>query len=147
MLAANEINASRQIPIAPNLFEFSVEGARLIGSRCVKCGEVRFPVSDFCPQCCTQTTETIPLSRRGTLYSFTVQRFQPPPPYRAPEKFEPYGVGMIELAEGLRVTAVLADADPDSLCVGIEMELIVTTFFQDEIGRDVLGYKFRRVLK
>jgi hypothetical protein len=42
---------------------------------------------------------------------------------------------------------VLADADPDSLCVGIEMELIVTTFFQDEIGRDVLGYKFRRVLK
>ena len=147
MLAGNEIDASREIPIAPNLFEFSAEGARLIGSRCVKCGEVRFPVSDFCPQCCTQTTETIPLSRRGTLYSFTVQRFRPPAPYRGPEEFEPYGVGMIELAEGLRVTTVLADEDLDSLSVGIEMELIVAKVFQDEMGRDVLGYKFRRLPK
>lgn len=147
MLAGNEIDTSREVPIAPNLFEFSAEGARLIGSRCVKCGEVRFPVSDFCPQCCTQTTETIPLSRHGTLYSFTVQRFRPPPPYRGPEEFQPYGVGMIELPEGLRVTAVLADENPDSLRVGMDMELIVAKFFQDEMGRDVLGYKFRGVPK
>ncbi|HJP91099.1 MAG TPA: Zn-ribbon domain-containing OB-fold protein [Pyrinomonadaceae bacterium] len=145
MLAANETDARPVIPIAPNLFELSAEGARLIGSRCVKCGEVTFPVSAFCPQCCTETTETIPLSRRGTLYSFTVQRFRPPPPYRGPGEFEPYGVGMIELPEGLRVTAVLADEDPDSLCVGMEMELIVMKLFEDEMGRDVLGYKFRRV--
>jgi len=147
MLAGNEIDTSRAVPIAPNLFEFSAEGASLIGSRCVVCGEVRFPVNDFCPQCCTQTTETIPLSRRGFLYSFTVQRFRPPPPYRGPDEFQPYGVGMIELPEGLRVTAVLADEDPNCLCVGMDMELIVTKFFQDEMGRDVLGYKFRSVSK
>jgi uncharacterized OB-fold protein len=145
MVASNEIDTSRVVPIAPNLFEFSVEGAHLMGSRCVKCGEVRFPVNDFCPQCCTETTETIPLSRRGTLYSFTVQRFRPPPPYRGPEEFEPYGVGMIELPEGLRVTAVLADEDPVALCVGMEMELVITKLFEDDLGRDVLGYKFRRV--
>ena len=147
MLAANETETGRVIPIAPNLFQFSPEGARLIGSRCVECGEVRFPVSEFCPQCCTATTETIPLSRRGTLYSFTVQRFRPPPPYRGPEEFEPYGIGMIELPEGLRVTAVLADEDIDSLCVGMEMELIIMKLFEDEMGREVLGYKFRRVRK
>jgi|ERR1043165_7452364 len=147
MLAGNEIDTSRAVPIAPNLFEFSAQGASLIGSRCVVCGEVRFPVNDFCPQCCTQTTETIPLSRRGFLYSFTVQRFRPPPPYRGPDEFQPYGVGMIELPEGLRVTAVLADEDPNCLCVGMDMELIVAKFFQDEMGRDVLGYKFRSVSK
>jgi uncharacterized OB-fold protein len=54
---------------------------------------------------------------------------------------------MIELPEGLRVTAVLADEDPNCLCVGMDMELIVAKFFQDEMGRDVLGYKFRSVSK
>jgi hypothetical protein len=52
---------------------------------------------------------------------------------------------MIELPEGLRVTAVLDDQDPGSLSVGIEMELIITKLFADENGQDVLGYKFRRV--
>jgi len=52
---------------------------------------------------------------------------------------------MIELPEGLRVTAVLEDNNPDRLSVGIEMELIVTKLFEDEMGRDVLGYKFRCV--
>ena len=145
MLVDSEADTNGGIPIAPNLFEFSVEGARLIGSRCIKCGEVRFPVNAFCPQCCTETTETIPLSRRGILYSFTVQRFRPPPPYQGPQDFKPYGVGMIELPEGLRVTAVLADKDPESLVVGMEMELIITKFFADENGRDVLGYKFKKV--
>jgi uncharacterized OB-fold protein len=52
---------------------------------------------------------------------------------------------MIELPEGLRVTAVLAGHDLDGLRVGMEMELIVTKLFKDEMGRDVLGYKFRPV--
>jgi uncharacterized OB-fold protein len=147
MAVANETDTGQVVPIAPKLFEFSADGVRLMGSRCVKCGEVRFPVSDFCPQCCTETTETIPLSQRGTLYSFTVQRFRPPPPYRGPDEFKPYGVGMIELPEGLRVTAVLADEKPDCLQVGMEMELIVTKFFEDDMGRDVVSYKFRRVEK
>ena len=145
MLTGNETDTAYGVPIAPNLFEFSAKGAHLVGSRCVKCGEVRFPVSAFCPQCCTGTTETVGLSRRGILYSFTVQRFRPPPPYRGPQEFEPYGVGMIELPEGLRVTAVLAGHDLDGLRVGMEMELIVTKLFEDEMGRDVLGYKFRPV--
>jgi len=74
-----------------------------------------------------------------------VQRFRPPPPYRGPEEFEPYGVGMIELPEGLRITTLLLGHDPDGFRVGMEMELIVTKLFEDEMGRDVLGYKFRAV--
>ena len=145
MFTNSETDIGQAVPIAPSLFEFSSEGAHLIGSRCVKCGEVTFPVNAFCPQCCTETTEPIALSQRGTLYSFTVQRFRPPPPYRGPQEFRPFGVGMIELSEGLRVTALLADNDLDALRVGMEMELIVTKLFEDEMGRDVLGYKFRAV--
>lgn len=134
-----------EIPIAPGLFQRVDEGAYLIGSRCLECDEVSFPANTFCPQCCKETTEKIPLSQRGRLYSFTVQRFRPPPPYRGPENFDPYGVGMIELPEGLRVTSVLEQSDLTRLRVGMEMELVITKFFEDEEGREVIGYKFKPV--
>ncbi|MCS6805633.1 MAG: OB-fold domain-containing protein [Acidobacteriota bacterium] len=133
----------RQIPIKAGLFELLDDGFHLIGSRCRQCGEVTFPVNAFCPQCCTETTDRIPLSRRGVLYSFTIQRFKPPPPYRGPDPFMPYGVGMIELPEGLRVTAILDEADPNKLRVGMLMELVITKLFDDEEGNEVLGYKFK----
>ena len=138
-------SAKKQIPIKAGLFEQHEDGAHLIGSRCRQCGEVTFPVNPFCPQCCTETTENIPLSQRGVLYSFTIQRFKPPPPYQGPEPFVPYGVGMIELPEGLRVTAVLDESDPARLRVGMEMELVIAKFFEDEEGNEVLSYKFKPV--
>ena len=137
--------ASEVVPIAPGLFEWLDDGAHLLGSSCRACGEVKFPASSFCPQCCRETTETVPLSQRGRLHSFTVQRFKPPPPYKGPEPFEPYGVGMIELPEGLRVTSVLEESDPANLEVGLEMQLIITKFFEDEEGRDVVAYKFKPI--
>ena len=137
--------AKGQVPIAPDLFAWLDDGAHLVGSKCLECGEVRFPANSFCPQCCKETTENIPLSQRGRLYSFTVQRFKPPPPYRGPEPFEPYGVGMVELPEGLRVTSLLAESDPARLRVGMELELVVSKFFEDEEGREVLAYRFKPI--
>jgi uncharacterized OB-fold protein len=132
-----------QVPIAPGLFEWLEDGAHLLGSRCTACGEVKFPASSFCPQCCRETTVNVPLSQRGRLHSFTVQRFKPPPPYKGPETFEPFGVGVIELPEGLLVTSVLEESDPAKLTVGLEMQLIITKFFEDDEGRDVVSYKFK----
>lgn len=137
--------AKRQIPIRADLFEWGEDGAHLLGSRCSECGEVTFPVNPFCPQCCKETTGKIRLSRRGSLYSFTVQRFKPPPPYRGPDPFVPYGVGMVELPEGVRITSVLEESDPAQLRVGMEVELLITTFFEDDEGNEVLAYKFKPV--
>lgn len=137
--------ADKQKPIKEGLFEWLEDGAHLIGSRCRECGEVTFPPNPFCPQCCTETVENIPLSRRGVLYSFTIQRFKPPFPYRGPEPFVPYGVGMIELPEGLRITSVLEENDPEMLRVGVEMELAIAKFFEDEEGNEVLSYRFKAI--
>jgi uncharacterized OB-fold protein len=131
-----------QRPIKEGLFDSFEDGPHLIGSRCRECEEVRFPANPFCPRCCRETTEQIPLSQRGVLYSFTIQRFKPPPPFRGAEPFAPYGVGLIELPEGVRVTSVLEESDPERLRVGMEMELLITEFFEDQ-GEAVLGYKFR----
>jgi len=133
----------KQRPIKEGLFEIRAEGPRLVGSRCRECGEVTFPANPFCPQCCRETTETIQLSGRGALYSFTIQRFKPPPPFRGSEPFAPYGVGMIELPEGVRVTSALEESDPERLRVGMEMELLITKFFEDDEGIDVLSFKFK----
>ena len=137
--------AKKQVPIKEGLFEVLEDGPHLVGSRCRECGEVTFPANAFCPQCCTETMVNVPLGRRGTLYSFTVQRFKPPPPYKGSEPFAPYGVGMIELPEGLRVTAVLEEDDPTRLQVGMEMELVIASLFEDAEGNEVLGYRFRSV--
>lgn len=135
--------AKKQRPILEGLFEMFDDGPHLIGGRCRECAEVTFPANPFCPRCCRQTTEKIALGRRGVLYSFTIQRFRPPPPYRGPDPFAPYGVGLIELPEGLRVTAVLEESDPERLRVGMEMGLLITKFFVDDDGNEVMGYKFK----
>jgi uncharacterized OB-fold protein len=135
--------AKNQVPIREGLFEVGEDGPHLIGSRCTQCREVTFPTNTFCPQCCEQTAERLPLARYGTLYSFTVQRFRPPPPYRGPEPFVPYAVGMIELPEGLRITSLLEGAWLETLRVGAPMELIISPLFEDESGNQVLGYKFK----
>ena len=96
----------------------------LLGSQCRRCGTVSFPRQGTCPRCTSTDVEERRLARRGTLWSWTVQRFRPKsPPYTGPEEFEPYGVGYIELPGEVRVEARLTEADPDRLHIGMEMEL------------------------
>jgi uncharacterized OB-fold protein len=135
-------------PIAEGLYRSSPDdGApQLIASRCVACGEVSFPKQDACPRCTTRGCEEVPLSRRGTLWTWTIQRFPPPPPYIGPadrEHFTPYGVGYVELPEGVRVEARLTENDPAKLSIGMEMELVLLPFVQDAEGNDRMTFAFR----
>ena len=134
-----------EIQAREGLFDWSEDGPYLLGSRCRQCGEVIFPTNPFCPQCCEETTEVIRLSRCGALYSFTIQRFKPPPPYRGPDPFVPYGVGIVELPEGVRVTAVLEESNPERLKVGMQMETVVKVRYENDDGNEVLGYGFKVV--
>ena len=96
----------------------------LLGSECRKCGTVTFPRQAACPRCTSTDVTERRLARRGTLWSWTIQRFRPKsPPYTGPEEFEPYGVGYIELPGEVRVEARLTESDPAKLEIGMEMEL------------------------
>jgi len=112
--------------IAPGLFTETADGPRLIGSRCRGCGVVTFPRQKSCAQCTSTDVEEHLLARRGALWSWTVQRFRPKtPPYAGPagDGFEPYGVGYVELPGECRVEAILTEADPERLQIGMPMEL------------------------
>jgi len=139
----------RRIPIEEGLFTWPSDQPQLIASRCAPCGEVAFPKQQSCPACSATDVEEILLSRRGTIWTWTIQHFPPPiPPYAGSgdrDSFVPYGVAYVELPEGIRVEGRLTENDPEKLAIGMEMELVIETFAQDAEGNDLLTFAFAPV--
>lgn len=78
------------------------------------------------------------LGPHATLFLFTSIASRPPG-YRGPL---PYGFGVVELSEGLRVVTRLADANAAEWRVGLPMRLVVTPLFDDDDGTAVVSYAF-----
>ena len=87
------------------------EPPALLGSRCANCGDVLFPRADTCPYCAAEDPEPVELSRRGTLWAWTAVT-APPPGYQGEV---PFGIGVVELPEGVRVIGRLTESDPATL--------------------------------
>ncbi|HEY1653248.1 MAG TPA: Zn-ribbon domain-containing OB-fold protein, partial [Acidimicrobiales bacterium] len=110
----------------------------LLGTRCSACGSVHFPRADACTYCATPDPEPIALSQRGTLWAWTAVT-APPPGY---EGEVPFGVGVVELPEGVRVITRLTESDPAALAQGQPMELRIVPLHRDHDGNDVVTYAF-----
>lgn len=138
---------NKQIPIKEGLFTWPSPAPQLIGGKCTACGAVHFPKQNNCQTCAGREVEALPLSRRGTLWTWTVQNFVPPiPPYTGPvEDFKPFGVGYIELPDGVVVEGRLTESDASKLKIGMPMELVLETFRTDAQGNDILSYAFAPV--
>ncbi len=103
--------------IAEGLFTDEVS-PRLIGGRDRESGRIVFP----CPP--GDRFEAWPLSREGTLWSFTIQRYRPKtPPYAGPDAFRPWPVGYVELPGETIVEARLTNVDFDAIHIGMPLEL------------------------
>jgi uncharacterized OB-fold protein len=112
------------------------EAPALLGSRCGRCGTYAFPAeAHFCrnPDCDGEEFETVELSRRGKIWSYTDARYQPPPPYVAADPYLPFCLAAVELAaEKLVVMGqVVAGVSVDDLTVGDEVELVVDTLYTE----------------
>ena len=142
-----ETETPGQRPIQEGLFTWPSERPQLIASHCQNCGELTFPSQDSCPACTARNSEEVLLSRRGTLWTWTVQHFpSPAPPYIGPsdpDEFTPFAVGYVELPEGIRVEGHLTESDADRLEIGMEMDLVIEPFVQDEEGCELMRFAFR----
>jgi uncharacterized OB-fold protein len=138
-----------QIPVAPGLFTWPSDEPRLIGSRCADCGVMTFPAQRDCPGCTGDRMQEALFDRRGTLWTFTTQGFVPKsPPYSIeedPDTFVPYAVGYVEFAGQARVEGRILENDPAKLVIGMEMEVVVVPFREDDDGNQVMTYAFRPV--
>ena len=81
---------SRQIPIAEGLFTWPADKPALLASRCKACGIASFPAAASCMACSGQNVELEELPDRGTLWTWTVQRFMPKTPYQSNETAETF---------------------------------------------------------
>jgi uncharacterized OB-fold protein len=116
---------------------FSPDGA-LLGSRCANCGSTLFPRVDSCTYCATEDPAPVELSTNGTLWSWTAVT-APPPGYQGEV---PFGIGIVELPESVRVITRLTESDPSTLHAGQAMECRVVRLHSDADGNDVVTYAF-----
>jgi hypothetical protein len=89
--------------------------------------------------------EQVALSQRGTLWSYTENRYAPPPPYPSQDPFEPFAVAAVQLEhEGLIVLGKVVEGTlAADLRVGIEMELTTMPLFTDDDGAERMVYAWR----
>jgi uncharacterized OB-fold protein len=141
--------AKERRPAVAGWFTADAAHPALLGTRCRACGTYFFPKESFAcrnPRCGSTELEETPLSRRGTLWSYTDNRYAPPPPYVAGDPFEPYAIAAVELPREKMVVLgqVARGVGVDALQVGAEMELVVETLFEDDAAEHLI-WKWRPV--
>lgn len=126
------------LPLRAGLFERDAGGAIvLLGSRCEGCGTVYFPPHALCVRCLTaEGLRPITLSRRGTVYTYTVVH------QSTPEFPTPYVLAYVDLPEGVRVLSQLTEVAPEQVRIGMAVELVEAVVPRGD-GPPVLTYRFR----
>jgi uncharacterized OB-fold protein len=83
----------------------------------------------------------VELPDRGTLWTWTVQAYEPKAPYRPPESgFAPYGVGYIDLGDVIVESRL--GGDPATLEIGMPMRLTLLPVWTGPGGAPVVTYAF-----
>lgn len=132
-------DAAGTVPVRDGLFATTDEGSpRLVGGRCGACERHHFPLLTTCPYCSADQVQRVLLSSAGSLWGWTTVTTAPPG-YRGDV---PFGFGVVELAEGLRVITRLTEPVPERLEFGQSMQLVIAPLHTDEAGRVVVTYAF-----
>lgn len=104
--------------------------------RCAACKIVRHPPRLMCAECGSVDAEWMPLSGRGTIYSWIVSRQAVHP---ALTNLVPHLVVTVQLEEGPLLVSNMVDAGPDDVTIGMPVEV---TF--EAVGETVVLPRFRR---
>ena len=111
----------------------------LEGSRCPECGESFYPPRAVCLNCFHEGLDSVPLPRHGKLYTFTIARMALPGTLVP----APYVIAQVELPGGVHIQTVLADVDPETVRIGMNLELVVEKASVSPEGADIMTFKFR----
>jgi uncharacterized OB-fold protein len=136
---------------ATSFYEF-LAGHKLMGTRC-SCDETVFlPPRAYCPHCVKQSPlqgakrymEWLEFSGKGKLLTFTVVYIGPAAMIAAGfDRKNPYCVGIVELAEGPRISAMLTGINPmqpESIALGSPVSLDVQELGPEGAKKAVLAF-------
>lgn len=126
-------------PLHEGLFRTRPDGSIvLVGGFSPSSGRTHFPRLWACPYTGADDVEEVELPQRGTLWGWTAVTARPPG-YDGPI---PFGFGIVELTDGLRVVTRLTVADPAALAFGQPMHLVPDPLHTDDDGTIVITYAF-----
>jgi uncharacterized OB-fold protein len=128
--------------VAPHLFVGCEAKTRRLAARARADGSYRFPRPEGAE---AEQYETVELGPAGTLWSFTIQRFRPKPPFngRGTESdFQPFAVGYVEFPAQIIVAGRIVGQDFGLLKIGQSMVLTTEAYRDDAAGNPVLTYAF-----
>ena len=124
----------------PRYWRLKKQRYHLQGTFCQNCGKYFFPPRAICPDCKSGNLQTHTFSGLGKVYSYAVL-YQPSERF---EGFAPYIVALIELEEGVRLTAQLTDVEIDQVKIDMPVEMVIRKIYEEgNNGPIVYGYKFR----
>lgn len=118
---------------------------KLIGSKCKVCGHQVSPQRAICPQCQSADVKIVEFSGKGKLAAFTV--ISVPPTQMAEAGYSgvnPYCVGIVELEEGVRITAQILDVEtsaPQSIKIGKPLTMTTIERGSEENRKKYLAFK------
>ncbi|MGW1539394.1 bifunctional MaoC family dehydratase N-terminal/OB-fold nucleic acid binding domain-containing protein [Streptomyces sp. NPDC002309] len=95
-----------------------VERHELLIQRCGACQALRFPWLPGCEACGGLDWDTVRASGDGTVHSYVVMHHPPFPAFDPP-----YAVGLIELAEGVRIVSNVVGVPYDKVRIGMPVRL------------------------
>jgi len=99
----------------------------LLIQRCAACGTPRFPWLPGCGACGSPEWDTVEASGEGTVYSYVVMHHPRFPAFtesdHAADAAGPYAVGLIELAEGVRIVSNVIGVPYDKVRIGMPVRL------------------------
>ncbi|WP_329411563.1 OB-fold domain-containing protein [Streptomyces sp. NBC_00704] len=96
---------------------------RFLIQRCAACATLRFPWLPGCNACGSAEWDTVEAGGRGTVFSYVVMHHPPFPAFSPP-----YAVGLVELAEGVRVISGVVGVPYDKVRIGMPVELEFQVF-------------------
>ena len=111
----------------------------LVGQRCAGCGVFRHPPRPMCPQCQSLKCEWVRLSGRGKVAA----QMRPVHP-RIPMFDYPLVCVLVDLDEGIRLFSNLYECDPESVEIGMQVEVFFVPTAGDKqvpVFRPVRGDK------
>lgn len=112
---------------------------RLEANRCTKCRKTFFPPRLVCPDCKSQKFEKTRLAEAGKVLTYTIIHV---PPQGFGDQ-APYAVGIVELDDGVKLTAQIVDCDFEDIQIGQRVKIEFRKVFTgSESGILCYGYKF-----
>lgn len=124
--------------------QYLAEG-KLMASHCLSCGALHLPPRAICPKCHGSSLDWVETSGKGRLAGFTVVYIAPT--FMIEQGYgrdKPYVSGIVELDEGVKISARITGVDPAqpaSIQVGAPLVLDLIITGEGEKAKTYLGFK------